>query len=276
MEVALGRSPEPLRVTLIVMAGAPPLESLVHHLSTEAIDLEAREEAVLSVRPAAPDRRVALVWAPEEVPDRALAAVLAWRAGAAAPILLLGCAPEAHPVAAERALAAGFEDFMAGRRSPREVAARLRALARRASGTLSHGSDRFSHGRVVLDRARHELMVDGRRLPLTVTEVTVMTALVAAHGRVLSRDALLDLVWGEDDLDVGLRAVDNLILRLRRKIGDPDLLVTVRGIGFRLGGGSHDSPDLGGKATQALSEERRGIGSQRAPIAASDGMKTTE
>src|SRR5262245_5344173 len=151
MEVALARSPEPLRVTLVVLAGAPPLEGLVHHLSTEAIDLDAREEAVLAIRPPAPDRRLALAWAPGAVSERALAVVLCWRAAAAAPIMLLGCAPDADPVAAERALAAGFEDFMAGRRSPREVAARLRALARRASGTLSQGSDLVTHGRVVLD-----------------------------------------------------------------------------------------------------------------------------
>ena len=235
MEVALGRSPEPLRVTLIVLAGAPPLDTLVHHLASEAIDIDAREEAVLAIRPPATDRRVALVWSPDEVSERSLAAVLTWRGGATSPLMLLGCAPDANPVAAERALAAGFEDFMAGRRSPREVAARLRALARRAGGPLTQGSDLVSHGRVVLDRARHELVVDGRRVALTATEVTVMTALVAARGRVLTRDDLLNLVWGEDDLDVGLRAVDNLVLRLRRKIGDGDLLVTVRGVGFRLG-----------------------------------------
>jgi two-component system OmpR family response regulator len=55
-----------------------------------------------------------------------------------------------------------------------------------------------------------------------------------ASGRTMSRAELLDQVWGEDELEVGVRAVDNLVCRLRRKLGDPGLLVTVRGIGFRL------------------------------------------
>jgi DNA-binding response OmpR family regulator len=44
----------------------------------------------------------------------------------------------------------------------------------------------------------------------------------------------LNEAWGEQELDIGERAVDNVILRLRRKLGDPDLVITVRGVGFRL------------------------------------------
>jgi DNA-binding response OmpR family regulator len=121
---------------------------------------------------------------------------------------------------------------MAGRSSPRELAARIRALVRRRSG--SPRSERIRFGRITLDRARHEAIVDGNRTALTPLEVTVLGALIAAGRRTLTRTELLDSVWGPDDLDIGLRAVDNLILRLRRKLGNPSLILTVRSIGFRL------------------------------------------
>jgi DNA-binding response OmpR family regulator len=89
-------------------------------------------------------------------------------------------------------------------------------------------------GRLVLDGARHELWVDGRRVSVTAMELAILSALMHASGRTMSRAELLDQVWGEDELEVGVRAVDNLVCRLRRKLGDPGLLVTVRGVGFRL------------------------------------------
>jgi DNA-binding response OmpR family regulator len=61
-----------------------------------------------------------------------------------------------------------------------------------------------------------------------------MRALVRARGRTLSRADLLDAAWGDADLDVSERAVDNVILRLRRKLSRPDVIQTVRGVGFRL------------------------------------------
>jgi len=63
----------------------------------------------------------------------------------------------------------------------------------------------------------------------------VMRELMKARGRPLSRAELLDAAWGEGELDVSERAVDNVILRLRRKLPNPDAIETVRGVGFRLG-----------------------------------------
>jgi DNA-binding response OmpR family regulator len=69
---------------------------------------------------------------------------------------------------------------------------------------------------------------------LTSVELAVLRELMKARGRPLSRAALLDLAWGEGELEVSERAVDNVILRLRRKLPRPDLIETVRGVGFRL------------------------------------------
>ena len=69
---------------------------------------------------------------------------------------------------------------------------------------------------------------------LTSIELAVMRELIKARGRPLSRVELLDVAWGDADLGTTERAVDNVILRLRRKLPRPDALETVRGVGFRL------------------------------------------
>jgi DNA-binding response OmpR family regulator len=61
-----------------------------------------------------------------------------------------------------------------------------------------------------------------------------MTVLVEACGQSRSRADILTRAWGADALEVGERAVDNVVMRLRRKLPEPDLIVTVRGVGFRL------------------------------------------
>jgi DNA-binding response OmpR family regulator len=76
--------------------------------------------------------------------------------------------------------------------------------------------------------------VDGRTISLTTIELAVMRELIKAAGRPLSRAQLLDVAWGAGELEISERAVDNVILRLRRKLPRPELLQTVRSIGFRL------------------------------------------
>ena len=86
--------------------------------------------------------------------------------------------------------------------------------------------------RVVLDVAGHCAVVEGRSVDLTPTELTVMQALVASKGRVLTRDTLLDSAWPE--ADVVDRRVDAIIMRLRTKLGAAaGGLTTVRGVGYR-------------------------------------------
>jgi DNA-binding response OmpR family regulator len=218
-------------VTLVLLPGAPPWDRVVDELARYAIDVEVREAGAL---PPAPERPLLLLWSPAGAGEEMLSRAAGWRDRAERPVMLLGCAPLGEAADSERALAAGFDDFMAGRASPRELAARIRALSRRTAARPA--GERKTFGRLTLDDARHEAVVDGQHIPLTAMEMTVMATLVAAGGRTLTRTELLDLVWGEDNLDVGTRAVDNLILRLRRKLGDPNLIITVRSIGFRLAG----------------------------------------
>jgi len=78
------------------------------------------------------------------------------------------------------------------------------------------------------------LWLRGKTISLTSIELAVLRELIKARGRSLSRIELLDQAWGEADLEVSERAVDNVILRLRRKLPEPDVIETVRSVGFRL------------------------------------------
>jgi DNA-binding response OmpR family regulator len=179
-----------------------------------------------------PDVRVLLVWLPAGVPSAELADLAVWRERAA----VVGCAPTGTSDDSERALAAGFDDFVAGRSAPREMARRLRAVERRTRRVAGR-AHRERFGRIRLDSDQHRLWVDGQRVPLTRTELAVMTALVDAGGQIRTRADILLRAWGDEGLEVGERAVDNIIMRLRRKLPDPEIIVTVCGVGFRLADG---------------------------------------
>jgi DNA-binding response OmpR family regulator len=222
----------PLIVAFVVRDGAPSHDRFASELEREAIVLAPAEFPSPATPLASPDARVVLVWLPAGAPPDDLAQVAAWRDHTA----VVGCAPTGTSDDSERALAAGFDDFVAGRAAPREMARRLRAVERRTRRISPRGRrERF--GRIRLDTDQHRLWVDGRRVALTRTELAVMTALVDAGGQIRTRADILLKAWGDEGLEVGERAVDNIIMRLRRKLPDPDLIVTVRGVGFRLADG---------------------------------------
>jgi DNA-binding response OmpR family regulator len=133
----------------------------------------------------------------------------------------------------EALLAAGFDDAVVTPISARELAGRVSAVHRRVHWTgIANGRMRF--GDLTLDLHGRALWVDGKSIVLTSIELAVLRELMKARGRPLSRAELLDSAWGEGELEVSERAVDNVILRLRRKLPRPELVETVRGVGFRL------------------------------------------
>jgi DNA-binding response OmpR family regulator len=223
----------PLIVGFAIREGAPPQQQFVDELEREAIRLAPAAFPTGGTGEAAPDVSVVLVWLPAGVPASELADVAAWRERAA----VVGCAPTGTNEDSERALAAGFDDFVAGRAAPREMARRLRAVERRTRRIAVRSGRRERFGRIRVDSDQHRLWVDGSRVALTRTELAVMTTLVDAAGQIRTRADILLKAWGDEGLEVGERAVDNIIMRLRRKLPDPDLIVTVRGVGFRLADG---------------------------------------
>ncbi len=214
----------------LVTLGAAPGDDLVTSLARDALFL------VRLSLDAAPESEhdIVLAWVPPDVTRAALAAVVAWRTRHLVAAFLLGCAPSGEARLGELALAAGFDDFVAGRGSAREISARIRALARRVTPSTRPALDAaLVHGRLALAPDAYELWIGHRAVTLTARERHAMKVLLENAGKVVPRVALLDEVWGEDELDVSLRAVDNLIHRLRQKIGN-DLIISVRGVGFRL------------------------------------------
>jgi phosphate regulon transcriptional regulator PhoB len=130
-------------------------------------------------------------------------------------------------------LEVGADDYVGKPFSPKELVARVRAVLRRS------GPDQptpvLSVGPVTLDPARHAVSLDGRAVALTPKEFDLLQALLDAAGRVLSREYLLNRVWGYARADViESRTVDVHVRRLRAKLGDAGTrIATVKSVGYR-------------------------------------------
>jgi two-component system, OmpR family, response regulator VanR len=127
-------------------------------------------------------------------------------------------------------LSLGADDYLAKPFRFAELVARLRALARR-SGTARPPV--LAAGDVVLDPARRTATRAGRPLDLTPKELAVLEALLAAQGAVVTPEELVEKAWDEQ-LDPLSNTVRMTVMTLRRKLGDPPLIATVRGSGYRV------------------------------------------
>jgi DNA-binding response OmpR family regulator len=150
------------------------------------------------------------------------------------PILILSARSDTHDVVA--GLEAGADDYVTKPFAAKELAARMRALLRRLGGGESRGTT-YRFGDVEIAPEAGTVTRDGTEVALTKTEFRLLCELATNAGIVLSREQLLDRVWGYDYLGDG-RLVDAHIRRLRTKIeddpSDPQLVVTVRGLGYRM------------------------------------------
>ena len=123
----------------------------------------------------------------------------------------------------------GADDYLAKPFHFPELVARVIALGRRAPS----GPVLLRRGGLVLDRARRQASRDGQLIPLTRKELGVLEVLMAADGAVISAEQLLEQVWDEF-ADPFTNAVPVTVMRLRRKLGEPPLIETVIGGGYRL------------------------------------------
>lgn len=127
--------------------------------------------------------------------------------------------------------ALGADDYIRKPFSIKLLQARIAALFRRQESTSSP-SEVLSGGPIVLDRARHEVTVDGTAIGLTATEFRVLATLMGARGRVLDREQLLDAVLGYG-VAVTHRTIDVHVAALRKKLGAAAVWIhTVRGVGY--------------------------------------------
>jgi DNA-binding response OmpR family regulator len=127
----------------------------------------------------------------------------------------------------------GADDYITKPFSIREFRSRIRALLRRAAlGAEGGNRDVIAVGGLAIDLSHRIVELDGRRIDLTYVEFELLRALVAKPGRVFSRQALLQGLWG-DYAYREPRTIDVHIRHLREKLGEPELIQTVRGVGYR-------------------------------------------
>lgn len=131
----------------------------------------------------------------------------------------------------------GADDYLAKPFSPRELAARVRAVMRRSGQSPPHSGRCCSVGQLIVDAERREVTLAGAAVELKPREFDLLYLLARNEGRVFTRDQLIETIWGFD-YEGDPRTVDVHVRRLRRALGDdaaaPRYLYTVHGLGYKL------------------------------------------
>ena len=208
---------------------------LTWNLSAEGYDVRSTddgEEALLMVREQAPDA-IILDWMIEQVPGIEVCRQLRKdRETARIPIVMLTARSEEEDRI--RGLKTGADDYVTKPFSPRELMARVEALLRRSQPSLA--GDNLVFGDVELDPVSHRVRRGGEAMHLGPTEFRLLRYFMERPNRVLTRQQILDGVWGMDS-EIDERTVDVHIRRLRKainRVGDTDPIRTVRSAGYAM------------------------------------------
>jgi two-component system alkaline phosphatase synthesis response regulator PhoP len=129
-------------------------------------------------------------------------------------------------------LSVGADDYVTKPFSPRELTARVKAALRRIQSAPASEAGVLVFRHLRLDAGARRLTVDERPVELTAIEFDMLKALAENHGRVISREQLLEKVWGGEYFGE-IRVVDVHLGHVRQKLGRDDLIATVRGVGYR-------------------------------------------
>ncbi len=223
---------------LVVEDDGPLRDLLTWNLSAEGYDVRSTadgEEALLMVREQHPDA-IVLDWMVEQVPGIEVCRQLRKdKETARIPIVMLTARSEEEDRV--RGLKTGADDYVTKPFSTRELMARVEALLRRSSPSLA--GDILSFGDLELDTASHRVRRDGEPVHLGPTEFRLLRYFMERPNRVLSRQQILDGVWGMD-ADIDERTVDVHIRRLRKAINpsdERDPIRTVRAAGYAMDAG---------------------------------------
>lgn len=129
-------------------------------------------------------------------------------------------------------LSVGADDYVTKPFSPRELTARVKAALRRIQAAPGSETGILTFRHLWLDAGARRVKVDERPVELTAIEFDMLKALAENHGRVISREQLLEKVWGGEYFGE-IRVVDVHLGHVRQKLGREDLIATVRGVGYR-------------------------------------------
>ncbi len=221
---------------VLVVEDEPDIRRLiVHHLTQEGFRSRTAAtglEALQEVRARPPDLIVLDLMLPELDGLEVCRRLRADSASAAVPIIMLTA--KADEVERVVGLEVGADDYVVKPFSPKELVARVRAVLRRTRPTS--GDKVYRTGSITLDPARHQVDLGGVPVVLTPKEFDLLQALIEAAGRVLSREHLLDRVWGYARAgEIESRTVDVHVRRLRAKLGaEQRRITTIKGVGYRL------------------------------------------
>jgi len=157
------------------------------------------------------------------------------QAGNSVPILMLTVKDQ--EVDKVLGLELGADDYVTKPFSLRELLARVNALLRRSAEKISESSV-FCIGETVFDLKKYEALKNGRKIEYTTLEFQMLKFLSARRGQAVTREDLLNLVWGENNTVVTERTIDSHIANIRKKLeddpSDPLYIISVRGVGYKL------------------------------------------
>ncbi len=220
---------------VLVVEDEPDIRNLiVLHLSREGFRCRTAKsgpEALREARAATPDLVILDLMLPDLDGLEVCRRLRSDAATATIPIIMLTA--KADEVDRVVGLEMGADDYVVKPFSPKELIARIRAVLRRARPAAEARVLRA--GAVTIDSMRHQVDVAGTAVELTPKEFDLLRALVEAAGRVLSREQLLERVWGYTrGGDIESRTVDVHVRRLRAKLGDTGRrIATLKGVGYR-------------------------------------------
>ena len=220
---------------LVVDDESDILELIQYNLSKAQYDVagvESGEEALAHMRTTLPDLIVLDLMLPGVGGLELCKALKRDQHTAAIPIVILTARGEEADIVA--GLELGADDYLTKPFSPRVLLARIRAVLRRHHTEPIAEDVVITHHGLVLHPGRHEVLVEGQAVPLTLTEFRVLHLLVRRPGWVFTRNQIIAAAQGAD-VSVTERSVDVHIVSLRRKLGTMgEAIETIRGVGYRL------------------------------------------
>lgn len=220
---------------ILVVDDEPDLLELVRFNLTQAgfeVDTaESGSEAIEQIRRARPDLLILDVMMPDLSGTDLCRHIRSDQRLADLPIIMLTA--KSAEVDRVVGLELGADDYVTKPFSPRELALRVKAVLRRRSSDGSEKRGPLSLRELRLEPDHHRCFVSDQEIQLTAKEFRLLETLMTRAGRVLTRDQLLDDVWGSD-ITVTSRTIDTHLKRLREKLGSAGAMIeTVRGVGYR-------------------------------------------